>query len=310
MLDKRLECEFLLGSFIMLWWYNQGMSRVTHKEVIHFSSYTMQRFKQIQSLLDKLDPQGPPQALVVPVSPSPEGKIIVFPGSFNPPTLAHLALLKQAWQFARVHGPMDIYAALSTHTTDKEGVQRPLLLDRINLLETVLRNHVRHTGIMLFNRGLYVEQAEAVHGAFSQVSKLYFLIGFDKIVQIFDPRYYKDRDVALKELFDMAEFLVAPRGEAGGEVLSMLLDRAENRQYAKYVHTLPLSAAYRDISSTRIRQVFSAHEQDMPSEVQRFIRETHAYEPALELQDGTKIDQYGERIQAIELALKSTNVEK
>ncbi len=260
--------------------------------------------------MDQLDPQAYPQALVVPGAPMPEGKIIVFPGSFNPPTLAHLALLKQAWQFARVRGPMHIYAALSTHITDKEGVQRPTLLDRINLLETVLRNHVRHTGIMLFNRGLYVEQAEAVHSTFSQVTKLYFLIGFDKIVQIFDPRYYKDRDVALKELFDMAEFLVAPRGEAGAEVLGMLLDRPENRQYAEHVHTLPLNAAYRDISSTRIRQVFSAHEQEMPTEVQRFIRETHVYEPPLELQDGTKIDQYGERMQAIESALKSTNVEK
>ena len=139
----------------------------------------MKRYKRIQVLLDQLDPQAPSRALVVPGSPVPEGKIIVFPGSFNPPTLAHLALLKQAWQFARVHGPMRVYAALSTHITDKERVQRPLLLDRIALLETVLRNHVRHTGIMLFNRGLYVEQAEAIRSAFPQVSDLYILIGID-----------------------------------------------------------------------------------------------------------------------------------
>lgn len=286
------------------------MSRVRNEEVFHFSSYTVQRFKQIQSLLDQLDPQAPPNALVVPDSPAPEGKIIVFPGSFNPPTLAHLALLKQAWQFARIHGPMHIYAALSTLVTDKERVQRPLLLDRIYLLETVLHNHVRQIGIMLFNRGLYVEQAEAVHSAFPQVTKLYFLIGYDKIVQIFDPHYYKDRDVALDELFELADFLVAPRGEAGPEVVRMLLDRPENRQYAEHVHTLPLSAKYRDISSTRIRQVLTAHEQEIPSEVRRFIHQTHVYEPPLELQDGTKIDQYGERIRAIESALKSTNVEK
>ena len=261
-------------------------------------------------LLDQLDPQAPSQALVVPDSPTPEGKIIVFPGSFNPPTLAHIALLKQAWQFARVHGPMYIYAALSTQITDKEGVERPLLLDRINLLETVLRKHVRHTGIILFNRGLYVEQAEAVHSAFPQVSNLYFLIGFDKIVQIFDPRYYEDRDLALQELFELADFLVAPRGEAGPEELSIVLDRPENRQYAGHVHALPLSATYRYISSTRIRQGLSAHEQEVPSEVRRFIHETHVYEPPVELQDGTKIDQYGERMRAIESAIKFTNVEK
>src|SRR5215471_16166777 len=189
------------------------MAEVTKANDFHISSYTIQRFKHIQTLLDQLDPQAPSRALVVPDSPTPEGRIIVFPGSFNPPTVAHLALLKQAWQFARVHGPMHVYAALSTHITDKERVQRPLLLDRVYLLETVLRNHVRHTGILLFNRGLYVEQAAAVHSAFQAVSNLYFLIGFDKIVQVFDPRYYKDRDQALHELFALADFLVAPRGE-------------------------------------------------------------------------------------------------
>jgi nicotinamide-nucleotide adenylyltransferase len=285
------------------------MLRVTKTNANKFSSYTIQRFMRIQALLDQLGPQAASQALVVPGSPMPEGKIIVFPGSFNPPTLAHLALLRQAWQFARVHGPMHIYAALSTHITDKECVQRPLLLDRITLLETVLRNHVRHTGIMLFNRGLYVEQAEAVHGDFPQVSDLYFLIGFDKIVQIFDPRYYTDRDKALHELFKLADFLVAPRAEAGPEELSRLLDRPENRQYAGHIHALPLSATYRNVSSTNIRQALSTHEQEVPAEVRRFIHKTHVYEPPVVLQDGTKIDQYGQRMQAIESALKLTNVE-
>ncbi len=286
------------------------MAKVTTANAIHFSSYTVQRYKRIQALLDRLDPQAPSHALVVPGSPMPEEKIIVFPGSFNPPTVAHLALLKHAWQFARLHGPMQIYAALSTHITDKERVQRPLLLDRIALLETVLRNHVRHTGIMLFNRGLYVEQAEAVYSAFPQVSDLYFLIGFDKIVQIFDPHYYKDRDQALKELFALADFLVAPRGEAGPEELNRLLDQPENRQYAGHVHALPLNAAYRNISSTIIRQDSSVHEQEVPPEVRRFIRETHAYEPPVEQQGGIGIDQYGERVRAIESALKITNAGK
>lgn len=286
------------------------MQKKTNPRAIKLSSPTIQRFKQVQSLLDQLDPQAPPQALVLSGSPTPEGKIIVFPGSFNPPTTAHLALLKQAWQFARKHGPMHIYVAISKHTTDKERVQRPLLLDRIILLETMLRHNVRHTGIMLFNRGLYVEQAEAVHNAFPQVTKLYFLIGFDKIVQIFDPRYYKDRDLALHELFDLAEFLVAPRGEAGSAALTKLLDQPENRQFARHVHALPLSAAYRDISSTRIRQNPTAYEQEVPPEVLRFIRETHAYEPPLELADGSKIDQYGERMQAINAVLRQASVEK
>jgi nicotinamide-nucleotide adenylyltransferase len=286
------------------------MSSISNAKAINFSSYTIQRFKRVQALLEQLDPEAAPQALVVPGSPAPVDQIIVFPGSYNPPTIAHLALLKQAWQYARAHGHMHVYAAISKHTTDKESVQHPLLLDRIILLDTLLRHHIRHTGIMLFNRGLYVEQAEGVHAAFPQVTKLYFLIGFDKIVQIFDPRYYQDRDAALHELFALAEFLVAPRGEVGSAELTKLLDQPENRQFAGHIHALPLNAAYRDISSTRIRQSPAAHEQEVPPEVRRFIHETHAYEPVLELAGGSKIDYYEERKQTIETILKPANVEK
>jgi len=108
----------------------------------------------------------------------------------------------------------------------------------------------------------------------------------------------------------LAEFLVAPRGEAGSAALTKLLDQPENRQFAGHIHALPLSAAYRNISSTRIRQSPTAHEQEVPPEVLRFIRETHAYEPPLELPGGSRIDYYGERIQAIEAILKRANVEK
>jgi nicotinic acid mononucleotide adenylyltransferase len=286
------------------------MAKVTGAQTLHLSTFTLQRYRRIQALLDQLDPQSPSQALVLPGSPTPEETIVVFPGSFNPPTTAHLAMLKQAWQFAHLHGPTIVYAAISTQITDKERVQRPSLLDRITLLETVLRKHVRHTGIMLFNRGLYVEQAEAIHRAFPQVRSLYFLIGFDKILQIFDPYYYRDRDKALQELFALADFLVAPRAEAGPEELNRLLNQPENRQYAGHVHALALSAAYRNISSTSIRQSPRAYEQDVPLEVRRFIREAHAYDAPLELPDGTKIDQYGERMKAIESALEATRGEK
>jgi nicotinamide-nucleotide adenylyltransferase len=270
-----------------------------------FSNSTIQRFRLIQSLLDSLDPQAKPQVRLVAGSPAPRGNIIVFPGSFNPPTNAHLAMLQQAHEFGRAHGGMQVYAAMNKRTTDKESVERPLLLDRILLLETVLHTHAPHTGILLFNRGLYVEQAEAIRAQFPEVKQLYFLLGFDKIVQIFDPHYYDDRDKALRELFALAEILVAPRAGAGLAELSALLAKPENAPYANHVHLLPLDTSYRDISSSRIRQGVAAHEQDVPPEVLRFIRETGAYDPPQRLADGTTRDVYGERMKAIEEAIRS-----
>lgn len=270
-----------------------------------FSNREVQSFKQAQRLLDELDPQAKPRVCVVSGSPAPRGNIIVFPGSFNPPTNAHLAMVKQADDFGRERGGMSVYAAMNKLTTDKETVERPLLVDRIVLLESVLHSHVPSTGIMLFNRGLYVEQAEAVRAQFSEVQQLYFLLGFDKIVQIFDPHYYQDRDKALRELFALAEILVAPRAGAGTADLNKLLAQPENAPFASHVHSLPLDASYRDISSSRIRQGATAHEQDVPPEVQRFISETGAYDPPQRLADGSTRDVYGERIETIREAIQS-----
>ena len=287
-------------------------------QYLYDSQDTIQQLKQIQALLDQLDPEAKPQALIVPGSPQPRGTIIVFPGSFNPPTIAHLALLKQAREFA-LHQALPetnrsntvlVYAAISRHIVDKEHVERPLMLDRIMLLQMILQRHLPGAGIMLFNRGLYVEQAEAVRTSFPEVERLFFLIGFDKIVQILDPRYYVDRDAALNELFKLAELLVAPRGGAGPGELAALLRQPQNQPFAQYIHPLPFDPAYRDISSTRIRQHVDEYFHDIPPEVQRFIRETHVYEPPVRLADGTEVDYYGERVKALEALLKKGRVEK
>lgn len=279
----------------------------------HFSQQTIHRFEQVQTLLNQLNPEAGPQVLIVPGSPQPRGNIIAFPGSFNPPTNAHLAMLEQTQQFALTptfssnHEDRDLllYAAISKRTTDKENVERPLMLDRIILLDTLLQSRLPRTGIMMFNRGLYVEQAEAIRSSFPSVKRLFFLVGYDKIVQILDPHYYEDRDAALNTLFSMAELLVAPRGTADADTLSDLLGQPHNQPFAQYIHSLPLSSAYRDISSTRIRQHSAEHLRDVPEEVRRFMSETHAYDPPLRLEDGTEIDYYEQRVRALQALLKN-----
>ena len=281
----------------------------------HASPQSLHHLKQVQTLLDQLQPQASAQAVITPGSPIPQGDIIVFPGSFNPPTTAHLAMLAQARQFAQqqeasAQDSMLVYVAMSKQIVDKERVERPLLLDRIALLETLLKQRLPETGIMLFNRGLYVEQAEGVRTSFPTVKKLYFVLGFDKIVQILDPRYYKDRASSLKQLFGLAQLLVAPRGKDGPDALQELLEQPRNQQFAHHIHALPLNTTYRDISSSRIRQHGDENEysHDVPPEVHQFMQETHAYAPPTQLQDGTTIDFYEQRVKALQAALHDVSV--
>jgi nicotinic acid mononucleotide adenylyltransferase len=258
------------------------------------------RFKKVQQLLDQLHSEESPQALLVPESPHPRGGVIIFTGSFNPPTMAHIAMLKQAQRFAHTHQPMQVYAAFTKHTVDKESVERPLLLDRIMLLQQVLQKRLPHAGILLFNRGLYVEQAEAVRNTFHGVRSILFLIGFDKIVQILDPHYYEDRDAALLDLFRLAELLVAPRGNIGEHELAELLKQPQNQRFARYIHNLPLSSEYREVSSTSVREGGANVQHEVPQEVRQFMRDTRAYEPPLHKKDGSEVDYYGERMKALQ----------
>ena len=99
-----------------------------------------------------------------------------------------------------------------------------------------------------------MDQALAAHTRWPDLDTLLFLVGYDKIVQIFDPRYYDDRDAALRKLFGLASFLVAPRDDATADDLAALLSRPENRPFAGRVRSLPLPSAVAAVSSTGLRQ--------------------------------------------------------
>ena len=204
-------------------------------------------------------------------------------------------MLRQARTFARRQaGHWQVYAAFSKYSVDKETVERMTLLDRVVLLERVLQS--RRVGILLLNRGLYVEQARGIRAAFPQVRRLFFMVGFDKIVQILDPRYYVERDAALYELFGLAHLLVAPRGTAGEQELAELLARPENRPFAQSIHSLPLEEHYRHISSTQVRQNIQASA--LPLQARDFIWRTRPYTTPLDT--GEEIDLYAERTRALQ----------
>ena len=86
-----------------------------------------------------------------------------------------------------------MWLGLARVTVDKEQIAGTLLEDRLVALRHFVQDQPRY-GVLLFNRGLYVDQALAAHAQWPDLDTLLFLVGYDKIVQIFDPRYYDDRD--------------------------------------------------------------------------------------------------------------------
>ncbi len=193
-------------------------------------------------------------------------------GSFNPPTLAHEALAMAAYATAGVDC---VLWTISRVTVDKERIVKASLIDRLLVLEA-MTERLPHMAVALIDAGLYVDQAHILRTAFPQISDLTLIMGFDKIVQIFDPRYYHtaqpegalepsesaetERDSTLRELCTLAHIVVAPRADDGPDDLRRLLDTPHNRPFAAAISMSPLEAALRDISSTELRDRIAAGE--------------------------------------------------
>jgi nicotinamide-nucleotide adenylyltransferase len=176
-------------------------------------------------------------------------RVGVFAGSFNPLTQAHVALANAARRSAGLDAMIWTCAVASV---DKERVERAALVDRLAQVR-VFATGRRHDALALLNRGLYVDEARTMRGLLAPSVELVLLVGFDKIVQIFDPKYYSDRDAALRALFSLAGLLVAPRAGDGAEALAALLAQPENRPFATYVRYLDVPATYASDSSTEAR---------------------------------------------------------
>jgi nicotinamide-nucleotide adenylyltransferase len=239
----------------------------------------------LRQILRALDPAGPPEAILVcGEGVSGARGLVALAGSFNPPHLAHLALLRSALESTGAGGASAGVFVLSARTVDKEQPSGLLLEDRLWLLcrlaSELSAAVAPRIGVVATNRGLYVDQATALRRLAPGVERIDFVTGHDKIVQILDPRYYDDREAALRRLFEQAAFLVAPRDEHSGADLDTLLGRPQNAPYAGRIRPLALDPRLARLSSTAVRG--AALEGDglqglVPPAVERLLGATGAY---------------------------------
>ncbi len=254
-------------------------------------------YADFRRLVQSLDPAAAPAAVVV--HPDGEGgRVGVLPGSFNPLSSAHTLLAEAPLGLGLVDG---VFFLLAVRTVDKEQPEGLSLPDRLWILTDYCRPR-SGLGVVLTNRGLYVEEAEALRaGPVPPERELWFLVGFDKIVQIFDPRYYADREAALRRLFALSRFYVAPRSGRTEADLAEFLSRPENRPFAPYVRYLPLPPERHDpyLSATAVRQALAAGAlpaEALPAEARRFIEATGAFRPPRLTAEGEALDAYGLRV--------------
>ncbi len=208
-----------------------------------------------------------PTARLITATPA-VGSLAVMPGAYNPPTRAHLALADAT----RDRGFGAVLFSLGTVTLDKRETGLALQ-ERLQLLAEIAEGRER-LGVVLQNRGLYAEQAEALQ-ALPGVDDLTFVVGMDKIEQIFDPGYYRDFAGALECLFARARFLVAARGDLDRRAFEARLAAEPARRFADRIDWLGLDPRWRPLSASAVRERLARGEvpsEWLPEPVERYLR--------------------------------------
>lgn len=178
----------------------------------------------------------------------------VYPGTFNPPTEAHLAVADAA----RRQRSLDrIDLALSRRPINKEHVEVPTFEDRVSVLRAVARR-VGWLGVVVTEATLIVDIAAGYDVV---------LMGADKWAQVNDVQYYvdgADRDQALARLPEIA---LAPRDA----VPHLTIPEGINIPNGM---ALDVPVQYRSVSSSAVR---SGRTEWMLPEAREFDRVTGAW---------------------------------
>ena len=224
------------------------------------------RLKKSSILLVRRAPQGITKR---------RGRLGIFPASFNPPTQAHLALIRKARRLGNLD---EMLVLLDVQAMDKSIIGAGLE-DRVLMLERVFQRDLK-VSIGVSNRGLFVEKLTPLRAAYPSPVVFTFIVGFDTIVRVMDKRYYSNRDKTLGRLFGQCEFLVANREGKEKHFFEKFLGREENRPYRDKVSFITLPSRFSFVSSSLIRenlQEGKSVQDGLPVPILRFILEKGLY---------------------------------
>ena len=122
----------------------------------------------------------------------------VYPGSFNPPTVGHIAIVNSA---IRRFSISEIHLAISTIALGKEKLAVPSVADRIEILERSL-SQFPEASVLETRKQLIADIAEGYD---------LVILGADKWAQLHDLSFYRNQTHMAECLRRLPKLAVAPR---------------------------------------------------------------------------------------------------
>ena len=204
-------------------------------------------------LLAGLDPNGPPRLAFVRRAPAGiaegPGHLLCLSASFNPLTVAHVWLIQEAGSLTH---PDEVLLLLAKANVDKEATGYPME-KRLALLSRYAEA-CPTLSVAAVSHGRFVDKAQAIRPHYSKGTRLTFILGFDTLIRLFDPKYYADRDDTLTALFAGSKFIVANRAPDPPEAIDSFLARPDVAPYTPSIQSIRLPEEIAAISATAIRR--------------------------------------------------------
>mmetsp|Transcript_86319 Transcript_86319/g.239368 ORF Transcript_86319/g.239368 Transcript_86319/m.239368 type:complete len:282 (-) Transcript_86319:13-858(-) len=214
-------------------------------------------------------------------------KIAVLDSSFNPPTLAHERLLQLSDKIEGV-GPFDFKLLMLAKSNADKAIVGAQLHERLAMMQQVaLAQGDGRTLLAVTAFALFVDKARALLEMLAEdpaapLSTIYFIVGSDTIVRIFNPKYYKDPEKELGEFFRMAHLISFDRDEATMQQTREKLGTPLGEMFKDRITLSKLDNPYlQELSSTMVRQALvdgqPLSEMLLPG-VEEFVRQNeHMY---------------------------------
>lgn len=206
----------------------------------------------MRELLAGLDPGGPPRLAFARRAPGGivgrADQLLCLSASFNPLTVAHVWLIQEA---SRIFSPGEVLLLLARANVDKTVTGFPLER-RLSLLARFAETRPTFS-VAACSHGRFVDKAEAIRPHYPAGTRLAFIVGFDTLVRLFDPKYYADRDASLSALFGASEFIAANRAPDPPEAVTAFLARPDVVPFAHRIRVIQLPPEIAAISATGVR---------------------------------------------------------
>ena len=240
----------------------------------------MNTLENYRILMDSLDPQNTPVVRFVHCAAPRQPKHIgILDASFNPLTLAHEALAHHAQNTFNFD---EIVLLLAKTNVDKalfgaDLSQRLAMMVNYANSDTQLDTRLSVAGC---SHARFIDKARALRAHYSPNAQIYFLVGHDTLIRIFDPRYYTDMSAELKVLFSLCHIVSANRENPSQKVFHRFMARPECVPFVNRVHPLQLPPSFGNISSTEVRKRIRAGDSItdlVPESITQFIEKFDLY---------------------------------